>query len=223
VSTDPEHLQSPARRDAAAPVIYVVDDDASFRIAIGRLLQASGYRVALYESGERFLKDPPSPEPGCILLDVRMPGLNGLELQDRLSDLGAILPIVFLTGHGDLAMSVRAIKSGAEDFLPKPVSKEALLAVVERALVRYGKSREEHDRLDALRSLVATLTPRESDVFAQMVRGKLTKQIAFELGISERTIKAHRQAVMQKLNARSLAEAVSLAERVGILSGDETR
>jgi FixJ family two-component response regulator len=198
-------------------LIHVIDDDASFRTAVARLLRAAGYQVALYESGDRFLENPPSSDPGCILLDMRMAGLSGLELQDRLAQLDSILPIVFLTGHGDIPSSVKAIKAGAEDFLAKPVSKKALLEAVERALARYQQQRGRRDAIDGLRARVATLTQREQEVFGLVVRGKLNKQIAFELGTSERTIKAHRHAVMEKLRVQSLAEAVSIAERLGIL------
>ena len=206
-----------------APLVHIVDDDEAFRTAIARLLQASGYRVALYESGDQLLKSPPSSEPGCILLDIRMDGLGGLELQDRLSERGIILPIVFLTGYGDIPTSVRAIQAGAEDFLSKPVSKETLLAAVERALARYEEARELHVRLTSLRALVDTLTPRESEVFALVVRGTLNKQIAYQLGTSERTIKAHRHSIMDKLKVQSLAEAVSIAERLGMLAAPSGR
>ncbi len=202
---------------SATPVIHVVDDDAAFRTAVGRLLRASGYQVALYESGEQFLKNPPVSGPGCILLDVSMSGLNGLELQDHLAKLGGMLPIVFLTGHGDIPTSVKAIKAGAEDFLSKPATKATLLGAVERALGRYHEMHQRHERLGALRALVDSFTPRESEVFSLVVRGKLNKQIAFELGTSERTVKAHRHSIMQKLKVRSLAEAVSIAERLGIV------
>jgi RNA polymerase sigma factor (sigma-70 family) len=201
-----------------APLVHIVDDDAAFRTAIARVLQASGYRVALYESGDRLLEGVPGSEPGCILLDIRMTGLGGLELQDRLHERGIILPIVFLTGYGDIPMSVRAIKAGAEDFLSKPVPKEVLLAAVERALARYQEAHERHNRLASLRALVDTLTPRESEVFALVVRGKLNKQIAYQLGTSERTIKAHRHSIMEKLRVQSVAEAVSIAERLGMLA-----
>jgi len=200
------------------PVLHVVDDDASFRTAIGRLLRASGYEVVLYQSGDEFLESPRREEPGCILLDIRMAGLSGLELQDRLRKMDSILPIVFLTGHGDIPTSVRAIKAGAEDLLSKPVEKKVLIEAIERALARYRVRRAKHDRLDALRSLVLALTPRETEVFGLMVRGKLNKQIAHELGTSERTIKAHRHSIMQKLQVQSVAEAVSIAERLGILA-----
>ena len=203
---------------ATAPILHVVDDDVSFRTAIGRLLRASGYEVVLYQSGDEFLENPRRIEPGCILLDIRMPGLSGLELQDRLRKMDSILPIVFLTGHGDIPTSVRAIKAGAEDLLSKPVEKKVLIEAIRRALARYCERRAEHDRLDALRSLVVALTPRETEVFGLMVRGKLNKQIAHELGTSERTIKAHRHSIMQKLQVQSVAEAVSIAERLGILT-----
>jgi FixJ family two-component response regulator len=202
----------------APPVIHVVDDDTSFRTAIARLLRASGYQVALYESGDQFLQGPLRNEPGCILLDMRMAGLDGLELQDRLRNLDCTLPIVFLTGHGDIPMSVRAIKTGAEDFLSKPVPKETLLAAIERALQRHEEKREQHDRITAMRALVAAFTAREHEVFALVVRGKLNKQIAFDLGASERTIKAHRHSIMQKLRVQSFAEAVSIAERLGLVA-----
>jgi FixJ family two-component response regulator len=203
------------------PVLHVVDDDASFRTAMGRLLRASGYEVVLYQSGDEFLESPRNNEPGCILLDIRMAGLSGLELQDRLRKMDSILPIVFLTGHGDIPTSVRAIKAGAEDLLSKPVEKKVLLEAIERALARYRERRAEHDRLGALRALVAALTPRETEVFGLMVRGKLNKKIAHELGTSERTIKAHRHSIMQKLQVQSVAEAVSIAERLGILVNSE--
>jgi len=205
--------------NSEVPVIHVVDDDPSFRSAIGRLLRASGYEVAVYESAHLLLKRLPAVEPGCILLDVRMPDLSGPELQARLVELGNALPIVFLTGHGDIPTSVRAIKAGAEDFLSKPVPKRTLLEAVERALARYAESREKRDRLAALRPLVEAFTLREREVFSLVVRGKLNKQIAFELGTSERTIKAHRHNIMQKLQVNSVAEAVSIAERIGLLAG----
>lgn len=204
-----------------AALIHVVDDDASFRTAVARLLRAAGYQVALYESGDEVLKNSPGQGPGCILLDIRMAGLDGLQLQARLRQMDSILPIVFLSGHGDIPTSVKAMKGGAEDFLSKPVSKSTLLEAVERALARYREHRHQRDRLDSLRALVTTLTPREREVFALVVRGRLNKQIAYELGTSERTIKAHRHAVMQKLKVVSLAEAVSIAERLGMLTTDD--
>ncbi len=198
------------------PVIHIVDDDASFRTAISRLLKLSGYEVADYESATSFLRAIENAKPGCILLDVQMPTLGGLQLQEELAKLSRNWPIIFMTGHGDIPTSVRAIKAGAEDFLSKPVSKQTLLEAIDRALVRYGAIQQSQDQLNTLRSLIATLTPREAEVFALMVRGKLNKQIAHLLGTSERTIKAHRHMVMQKLQVQSFAEAVSIAERVGL-------
>jgi FixJ family two-component response regulator len=203
---------------SATHVIHVVDDDASFRTAIGRLLRASGYEVVLYESAHLLLKKLPSIESGCILLDAQMPDLSGPELQARLVEIGNVLPIIFLTGHGDIPMSVQAIKTGAEDFLSKPVPKKTLLEAIERALAHYEQTCAQHDRLTALHALVADFTTREREVFALVVRGKLNKQVAFELGTSVRTIKAHRHNIMQKLQVRSLAEAVSIAERLGLLA-----
>jgi RNA polymerase sigma factor (sigma-70 family) len=203
-------------------LIYVVDDDEAFRRTVGRLLRTCGYEVALYESATQLLEQlPDEASPGCILLDVRIPGLSGPELQDRLAERGSTLPIVFLTGHGDIPTTVQAIKAGAEDFLTKPVPKDRLLGAIERALKKAHATREQRDRIRALRSLVAALTPRERQVFERVVRGKLNKEIAHELGTTERTIKAHRQKVMDKIQARTFAELVSIAERLGI-SGTST-
>jgi RNA polymerase sigma factor (sigma-70 family) len=203
----------------APPVIHVIDDDASFRVAVSRLLAAAGYQVTAYESADGFLRQASRVDDGCILLDVRMPGLTGPDLQDRLNDMDCVLPIIFLTGHGDIAMSVKAVKAGAEDFLSKPVSKQTLLGAVERALARCREQREQRDQTERLRALIAELTPREHQVFMLAVRGKMNKQIAYELGTSERTVKAHRRAVMEKLKVGSLAEGVSIAERLGMLKG----
>jgi FixJ family two-component response regulator len=202
----------------APPIVHVVDDDASFRTAIARLLGASGYQVALYGSASELLERLPGGASGCILLDVKMSGLNGPQLQQRLGEIGLKLPIVFVTGHGDVPTSVRAIKAGAEDFLTKPVPKKDLLAAIERALNHYEEIRGHDSRIAALQSLVSRLTPREKEVFALVVRGKLNKQIAHELNIAERTIKAHRQQVMEKCEVQTLAELVLIAERLGILS-----
>jgi RNA polymerase sigma factor (sigma-70 family) len=204
-----------------APVIHVVDDDRLFRTAVARVLRTSGYHVVLYKCASQLIDAPASVEPGCILLDVRMPGTNGPELQARLAERQNPLPIVFVTGYGDIPTSVCAIKAGAEDFLLKPVSKKTLLAAVERALARYRVRAERNERLDRMRMLLSTLTPREREVFDLLVRGKPHKQIAYEFGTAERTIKAHRHVIMEKLKVRSLAEAVSIAERVGLLAAPE--
>jgi FixJ family two-component response regulator len=200
------------------PVIHIVDDDASFRGAISRVLKVSGYEVVDYDSAACFLGAFEKAKPGCILLDVQMPTIGGLQLQEELSRLSQSWPIIFMTGHGDIPTSVRAIKAGAEDFLSKPVSRQTLLEAIERALVRYAGIREGQDQLNSFKSLIATLTPRENEVFSLMVRGKMNKQIAHLLGTSERTVKAHRHMVMQKLQVQSFAEVVSIAERVGLLT-----
>ena len=198
--------------------IHVVDDDDSFRTAIERRLKLAGYEVATYPSAQQLLERlPDDNEPGCILLDVRIPGLSGPQLQGRLNELGSTLPIVFLTGHADTPTTVRTIKAGAEDFLTKPVEPEQLLGVIERALARHATARGERRRLEEMRALVAALTPRERQVFGRVVRGRLNKQIAHELGATERTIKAHRHQVMEKMKVQSLAELVSIAERLGLL------
>lgn len=198
------------------PIIHIVDDDRSFRTAVGRLMETYGFRVASYESGEAILERMPISEPGCILLDLQMPGLSGLELQNRLAEMAPILPIVFLTGHADIGSTVRAMKAGADDFLEKSASSQDLLEAVKRALLRCDARRLEQDRLHALQVLVASLTPREAQVFSLIVHGKRNKQIAYDLDTSERTVKAHRHNVMDKLGVNSLAEAVSIAERLGI-------
>jgi FixJ family two-component response regulator len=197
--------------------VHVIDDDVSWRRSVDRLLAAAGYRVALHESAEAFLATAELDAPGCILLDMRMPGLTGLQLQQHLLERRQPIPIVFISGHGDIPSTVLAMKSGAETFLTKPVDADVLLKTIEQAMLR---SREEHDRrgqLDALRSRVDSLTPTERKVFAMVVRGTLNKRIAVELGTAERTVKWHRQHIMQKLHAGSLAELVSLAERLDLV------
>ena len=203
-------------------VVHVVDDDASFRTAIERRLKHACYEVETHSSAQQLLDRLPGFEkPGCILLDVQMPGLNGLDLQTRLIELGSILPIVFVTGYADTPATVRAIKAGAEDFLTKPASSAQLIDAIERAMTRYESARRQRNELNSFRGLVATLTPRERQVFNLIVRGKINKQIAHELGTTERTVKAHRHQVMEKMQVHSLAELVSNAERLGML--DPTR
>jgi FixJ family two-component response regulator len=198
--------------------VHVVDDDASFRTAIERRLKQAGYEVVTYPSGQHLLDRMPSEsEMGCILLDVRIPGLSGPELQRRLSELGSTLPIVFLTGYPDVRTAVRTIKAGAEDFLTKPVSSDKLLRAIERAMARHEATRGLKSTLDVVRAHIGKLTPRERQVFERIVRGQTNKQVANALGTTERTIKAHRQQVMEKMQVQSLAELVSLAERVGVL------
>jgi FixJ family two-component response regulator len=204
-----------------ASIVHVVDDDASFRTAIERRLKLAGYEVATYGSAQDLLDTPLDGErAGCILLDVRIPGLSGPDLQRRLIEEGSTLPVIFLTGHADTATTVRAIKAGAEDFLTKPVSSELLLDAIERALARQDAARSQRGRLDAFRARLASLTHRERQVFDLIVRGRINKQIAHELGTTERTVKAHRHQVMEKMQVRSIAELVSIAERLGMLDPD---
>ena len=199
--------------------VYIVDDDASVRTAIGRLLRASGYDVVEYESASQLMASPPDgATASCIVLDVRMPGVSGPDLQERLGELGSAVPIVFLTGHGDIPTTVRAMRAGAEDFLTKPVTAPTLLAAIQRAVAQHQSRLEQQGRLQAERARLDKLTPREREVFGLVIRGRMNKQIAHELGTSERTIKAHRQRVMEKLQVRSLAELVSLAEHLGVLA-----
>ncbi len=202
-------------------VVHIVDDDTSFRKSLAGLLRASGLEVALYGSAEQILQALPEAGLGCILLDVKMPGLSGPELQDRLAQLGSPLPIIFLSGHGDIPTTVRAVKAGAEDFLSKPIEKKALLEAIRRALERCRVTLEQREQIKALQSCVGKLTPRERKVFIMVARGHINKQIASVLGTTERTIKAHRQKVMQKLNAQSLLELVAVAERLNMLNADE--
>ena len=201
------------------PIIHIVDDDASFRTAIGDLLRACDYRVSDFESATQFLQRSPSNEPACILLDVHMPGLSGPQLQDHLTGLGCALPIIFITGDGDIPTSVQTIKSGAEDFLTKPITRERLLRAIERALSQSEEKREWSRRINVLRSLVSRLTPREQEIFIFLARGWPHKKIAHLFGTSDRTIKFHRHNVMEKLGVNSLAELAVIAERVGLLSG----
>jgi RNA polymerase sigma factor (sigma-70 family) len=199
-------------------VVHVVDDDASFRAAIERRLKTAGYEVATYASARLLLDHLPNESgPSCILLDVRIPDLSGPELQSRLGELGSTLPIVFLTGYADVPTTVQAIKAGADDFLTKPVTSDQLLRAIERAMSRYEATRGTRIKLDTIRAHIASLTPREHEVFELVIRGKTNKEVAKALGATERTIKAHRHRVMEKMQVQSIAELVSLAERAGVL------
>jgi len=199
--------------------VHIVDDDASFRTAMERRLKHADYEVAAYPSARHLLDRLPSEgEPGCILLDVRIPGMSGPELQERLNELGSTLPIIFLTGYLDIPATVRAIKAGADDFLTKPVSSDDLLGAIARAIALHKETRGLKSKLDVVRANVAALTPREREVFLLVIRGAPNKQVARALGCTERTVKAHRHRVMEKMQVRSLPELVSLAERIGIVS-----
>ena len=206
-------------RDTRAGTVHIVDDDTSFLTAMERRLKVAGYDVLTYPSASQLLdRLPDESAPACILLDVQIPDVSGPDLQDRLSQLGSALPIVFLTGHADVPTTVRAIKAGAEDFLTKPVSSEQLLHAIEQAMAHHEASREQKKGLDGFRELLARLTPREHQVFERVVQGKINKQIAYQLGATERTIKAHRQRVMEKMKVQTFAELVSIAERLGVVA-----
>lgn len=202
--------------NSSESLIHLIDDDDSLRKAVARLLQAAGYTVRTYSSAGEFLIADPGAGPGCIVLDVRMPGPSGLELQSALARKGNRLPIIFLTGHGDIPMSVQAIKAGAIDFLTKPVQSESLLAAVENALEICRQRRGQQQRADFLRDCYQSLSEREREIFKQVVQGRLNKQIAASLGIAERTVKAHRSHVMEKMQVGSLAELVRVAGELEI-------
>ena len=188
-----------------------------FANSCGELLRASRYRVFLYDFADQLLKALPGHEAACILLDVQMAGLNGPKLQECLRELGCKLPIVFVSGYGDIPTTVKTIKAGAEDFLVKPVDKAQLLSAIEEALARSEEIRVGDEQIEALRVQLSRLTPREIEVFNLLVRGKLHKQIAFSLGVSERTVKLHRHGIFAKLQVRSLADLAVIAERLGLL------
>ena len=200
------------------PLIHVVDDDDSLRKALLRLITAAGFEGHGYASTGEFLLHPPPDRPGCVLLDLRLPGPSGLDLQEALHEHGIRLPVVFLTAHADVASSVRAMKAGAVDFLTKPVQREALFDAIERALAVDARDRASRNDAEALRARIATLTPRERQVFDRVADGKLNKQIANDLGVAERTVKLHRARAMEKLGVQSAAEFGRLAERLRRLS-----
>jgi len=197
------------------PTLFLIDDDPSFLTAISRLLRAGGYRFETFASANEFLKRPCLDQPGCVIVDLQMPGLSGLDLQDAMAKMGNPLPLIFLTGQGDIPSSVHAIKQGAEDFLTKPVRKETLFAAIERALERDSRQREERKRQREKLARFDALTPREREVLEHVVQGRLNKQIAADLGASERTIKAHRANIMAKLQVQSVAELVRFTQEVG--------
>lgn len=202
-------------QDRNNDIVFVVDDDESVRKSLGNLIRSACLRVETFASAQQFLASPPVDVPSCLVLDVRMPRVNGLELQKRLTEINADIPIIFITAHADVATSVRAMKAGAIEFLTKPFPDEDLLDAVHEALERDRVTRQQKAEVRDLQTRYESLTPREREVLELVVSGLLNKQIAYELGISETTIKVHRSQVMKKMMANSLADLVRMSEKLG--------
>jgi FixJ family two-component response regulator len=196
--------------------VFVVDDDASVRESLSSLIRSVGLRVEMFASAQEFLAGSRPDVPSCLVLDVRLPGLSGLDLQRQLSESGTQIPIIFITGHGDIPMSVRAIKAGATEFLAKPFREQDLLDAIQLAIARDRAERAEAQAVAALRTRFGSLTSREQEVMSWVISGRLNKQIAAELGTSEITVKVHRGHVMKKMNASSVADLVRMAGRIGL-------
>lgn len=201
---------------AVTPLVLVVDDDPSVRKSLTRVLGSVGYAVEAFASAREFLARPPHPGPCCLVLDVRMPGLTGIQLQELLAATGRRVSIVFVTGHADVAASVKAMKAGAVDLLTKPVDAKDLIAAIQRAVTKDERDRATEVRRAEIQRRVRLLTPRETEVFALVVTGMLNKQVAAALGIVENTVKVHRAQVMEKMRAGSIAELVWLADEAGV-------
>jgi len=197
------------------PIVFVVDDDNSVRKSLARLIRSVGLNVETFASADAFLDRNPYEGPACLILDVRMPGLSGLDLQKELTASGQVPSIIFITGHGNIPMSVRAMKAGAVEFLEKPIEDQVLLDAVHHAIEKNREAKLNQAELRQIQACINSLTPREHQVFSRVVTGMLNKQIAFDLGTSEKTIKVHRARVMQKMQADSLADLVRMAEKVG--------
>lgn len=202
------------------PVVYVVDDDQAMREALSSLIRSAGMRVEIFESAKSFLMTTRHDAPSCLVLDVRMPEMNGLDVQRHIAESGQPIPVIFISGHGDIPMTVRAIKAGAVEFLPKPFSDQNLLDAIAAAFEIDQSSRHEQADVARLQSDYDSLTAREKEVLTGVVKGLRNKQVAFDLGITEETVKVHRHRLMQKMNAKSLPELVRMVERLrSILAG----
>lgn len=197
-------------------VVFVVEDDPSVRAAVSRFLKSVGLQVEAFACGETFLEYPLPDVPACIILDVCMPGRNGLEIQRLLSERNTSPPVIFITSHGDIPLTVQAMKAGAVDFLPKPFNNQDLLAAVRSAIDRHARARQEASALEAIRQRIESLSPRQREVLAFVVSGMPNKQIGRRMGVGEKTIKVHRAHVMEKMQASSLADLVRMAEKVGV-------
>jgi FixJ family two-component response regulator len=206
---------------SATPIVFVVDDDPSVREALESLIVQAGWRAQVFESAQDFLNFPRASAPSCLVLDVTMPGLNGLELQSLIAGDRIDMPIIFITGHADVPMTVKAMKAGAVEFLTKPVSEDVLLNAIGSAISRSRMTLDQESESQALRSLYAKLTPRERDVMTLVVRGLLNKQVGGELGMAEITVKAHRGQVMRKMKAASFADLVNMGTRLGLASASK--
>ena len=200
----------------ADAIVFVVDDDEGMRQSLKNLIGSVGLRVEAFASAQEFLRSKLTDVPGCLVLDVRLPGLSGLDLQKRMAEADMEIPIIFITGHGDIPMTVQAMKAGAVAFLTKPFRDQDLLDAIQQALERDRKGREQRAKIEELQSRYRSLTPREREVMALVVAGLLNKQIAGKLGTSEASVKVHRQHVMEKIGAGSLAELVRMADKLGI-------